>query len=81
LQALLITAYVEVLDEIWSQDASGQEVRVKGVFDLGAAAEYTIIEKLNLFIRTENLLGRHNERWLGYPSFGFNIYGGVRFRF
>ena len=80
-RGLLVTAYVEVMDQIWGQDSWGGEIKLKGVFDIGAAAEYTVIERLNLFIRTENLLGRHNERWLGYPSFGFNIYGGARFRF
>jgi len=78
---LVVTVYAEVLDRIWGQDAQGREVKLKGVFELGAATEYTIIERLNLFIRAENLLGLRNERWLGYPSFGFNIYGGARFRF
>lgn len=78
---LRVGAYVEVMDQIWGRDVQGNEVSLKGVVDLGASAEYTIIRKLDLFLRAENILDRSNERWLGYPSFGFNIYGGLRFRF
>ena len=78
---LTLTAYLEVLDQIYGSDINGKEVKQKGVFEVGAGAEYTIVQKLNIFLRAENLLNRQNERWLGYPSFGFNIYGGLRFRF
>jgi hypothetical protein len=81
---LLVTAYAEVLDQIWGKDntlPTQPDVKLKGVFDFGIAAEYTVIDRLDLLLRAENLLGRKNERWLGYPSFGFNIYGGARFRF
>ena len=78
---LRITAYAEVLDQIWGRDAAHHEVKLKGVFDIGAAAEYALVRRFSLFLRAENLLGRRNERWLGYPSFGFNIYGGARFLF
>ncbi len=78
---LRITAYAEVLDQIWGRDAAHRELKLKGVFDIGAAAEYSLVRRFSLFLRAENLLGRRNERWLGYPSFGFNIYGGARFLF
>lgn len=80
-KGLLLTSYMQVLDEIWGLDANGHDARQKGVFDFGAATEYNFITKLSAFIRADNLLGRHNERWLGYPSFGFNLYGGLRYRF
>lgn len=80
-KGLTLTSYVEVLDEIWGLDASGRDVRQRGVFDFGAAGEYSFMERLSVFLRAENLLGHRNERWLGYPSFGFNLYGGLRFRF
>ncbi len=78
---LLITSYAEVLDKIWNLNASDVVVEQRGVFDLGAAGEYTFASRFSVFLRADNLLGRKNERWLGYPSFGFNIYGGLRFRF
>lgn len=78
---LRVTAYTSVLDRIWSRDFNGNDVKIAGVFDVGLAGEYTIADRAELFLRAENLLNRQNERWLGYPSFGFNIYGGLRFRF
>ncbi|MBS1615041.1 MAG: hypothetical protein JST06_02885 [Bacteroidetes bacterium] len=80
-KGLLLTSYMQVLDEIWGLDAYGHNVRQRGVFDFGAAAEYHFFSKLSAFIHADNLLGRRNERWLGYPSFGFNLYGGLRYRF
>ncbi len=80
-RGLSLSSYMEVLDEIWALNAVGQDVHLRGVFDFGAALEYNFVSKLSVFLRAENLLGRHNERWLDYPSFGFNIYGGIRFRF
>ncbi len=78
---LLLTAYGEVLDKIWGRNAAGQNIEHRGVFDLGATGEYSFASRFSVFLRSDNLLGRKNERWLGYPSFGFNIYGGLRFRF
>lgn len=78
---LRLTAYTSVLDQIWSRDQLGADVRLRGVFDVGLAGEYTFAERFDLFLRAENLLNRANERWLGYPSFGINLYGGLRFRF
>ncbi len=81
IQGLQLTAYVEVLDKIWGRNILGQDVEQRGVFDFGAAGEYSFGSRLSVFLRAENLLGHKNERWLGYPSFGFNLYGGLRFRF
>jgi hypothetical protein len=81
MDGLLLTTYVEVLDKIWGHDADGRDAELRGVFDFGAAGEYSFASRFSVFLRAENILGRRNERWLGYPSFGFNIYGGLRFRF
>ncbi len=78
---LRLTAYTSVLDQIWSRDQLNEDVRLRGVFDVGLAGEYTFADRFELFLRAENLLNRANERWLGYPSFGINLYGGLRFRF
>jgi hypothetical protein len=81
INGLMLTTYAEVLDKIWGHDALGEDVQQRGVFDFGASGEYNFASTLSVFVRAENLLGRKNERWLGYPSFGFNLYGGLRFRF
>ncbi len=81
LPGLLLNAYTEVLDQIWGQDAQGNAIKLRGVFDVGAGGEYTFGSGFSGLLRFDNLLGRSNERWLGYPSFGFNVYGGLRYRF
>lgn len=78
---LQLRVYTEIQDRIWSRTPVGQEIQQKGVFDFGASGEYSFVNRFGAFIRADNLLGRRNERWLGYPSFGFNLYGGLRFRF
>lgn len=79
--ALQVSGYLEVMDQIWGINQIGISEKTNSVIDAGLAAEYSFIKQLNGFIRVDNLLGRKNERWLGYPSFGFNIYGGLRFLF
>lgn len=81
LPALQFTGYLEVMDQIWGINKLGISEKTNSVVDAGLAAEYSFIRQLNGFIRVDNLLGRKNERWLNYPSFGFNIYGGIRFLF
>jgi len=78
---LTITAYSSVLDGMYTLDGAGKEVKLKGILDLGGGAEYQIIPRLGAFIQVNNLLNNHYERWLGYPSYGFNIYGGLRLKF
>ena len=81
LRNLSLTGYLSVLDEIYAPAADGSSVKLHGVLDLGASAEYQIIPRLSAFLNTDNLLNRKNERWLGYPSFGINVYGGLRLKF
>jgi hypothetical protein len=78
---LTITAYSSILDGLYTLDGSAKEVKLKGILDLGGGAEYQIIPRLGAFVQVNNLLNNHYERWLGYPSYGFNIYGGLRLKF
>ncbi|PZF71742.1 TonB-dependent receptor [Taibaiella soli] len=78
---LTITAYTYVLDHIYAVNTNNESTKLKGVFDLGGGAEYQIIPRLSVFLQINNLLNNANERWLGYTSYGFNIFGGIRFKF
>ena len=81
LKDLQFNAYLSVMDEMYARNAIGEEVKMNGVLDLGAGAEYQLIPRLSLWLNVGNLLNRKNERWLGYQTFGINIFGGVRFNF
>ncbi len=78
---LTITAYSSVLDGMYTRDGAGNEVKLKGILDIGGGAEYQIIPRLSAFIQVNNLLNNHYERWLGYQSYGINVYGGLRLKF
>lgn len=79
--ALTVTAYTSVLDQIYALNSAAESTKLKGVFDLGGGAEYQIIPRLSVFIQVNNLLNSKNERWLGYASYGLNVFGGIRFKF
>lgn len=81
LKELQFNAYLSVLDEMYARNALAEEVKLNGVLDIGAGAEYQLVPQLSLWLNVDNLLNRKNERWLGYPAYGINIFGGVRFRF
>ncbi len=78
--ALSLTAYANVLDQIYAlQNAT--IVKLDPTLDIGGSAEYQLIPRLSVFLQVNNLLNNKNERWLGYQSYGTNIYGGLRFKF
>jgi len=81
IRELQLNAYWSLLDQIYALDPNNNEEKLKGVTDIGLSGEYQLIPQLSLFLNVDNLLNRKNERWLGYSSYGINIYGGLRFRF
>jgi outer membrane receptor protein involved in Fe transport len=77
---LTISAYLNYFSGV---DAyfNSVEYQLAPYTDLGFGAEYSIIKNLSAFINCNNLLNKSNERWLFYPSYGTNIYGGLRVKF
>ncbi len=55
--------------------------KTKSVQDLNAGATYNIGKNLNLWLNANNLFNSKYQRWYGYPSYGFNILGGVTLKF
>ena len=78
---LTITGYLAVLDNINAYNIYNQEIKTAGVFDLGAGVEYNFIPRLSAFLQINNILNNKYERWAGYRSYGFNVYGGLRLKF
>jgi hypothetical protein len=62
-------------------DGFGHTTRLKPIADLGVNAEYTIISRLSAFAELDNILNQKYQRWYGYQSYGFNVYGGLRLKF
>ncbi|WP_139378632.1 TonB-dependent receptor [Parapedobacter luteus] len=49
--------------------------------DLSAGAEYRVTDQIGVYLRMNNMLGTHYERYLFYPRLGLNVIGGVNFSF
>ncbi len=55
--------------------------KTKGAWDLNAGADYDIGRYFNVWVNANNLFNTHYQRWNGYPTYGFNIVGGVMIKF
>lgn len=49
--------------------------------DLNFGAEYRYSEKLSAFLDFNNFVAQRYNRWYNYPTMGFQVMGGVTFRF
>jgi hypothetical protein len=56
-------------------------IPISGFADLSGGAEYKITSQLSIFGQVNNILNTTNQVWLYYPNYGFNIFGGVGYRF
>lgn len=81
LPALTLNAYLNVLDQLYAELPNRMIYKLDPTLDIGGGAEYQLIPRLSVFLQIGNLLNNKNERWLGYESYGTNIYGGLRFKF
>lgn len=79
--ALSVGAYISVLTGMHAIDSFKNDVQLDDIIDIGANAEYQFIPRLSAFLQVNNILGNNYQRWLGYPAYGINIYGGLRFKF
>ncbi len=80
LPALTITGYATILEQIYALNELHQEIKLDGVFDIGAGAEYQFIPRLSAFLNVHNLLNDRYQRWYGYNTIGINIFGGLRLK-
>ncbi|WP_259071389.1 hypothetical protein HDF24_10340 [Mucilaginibacter sp. X4EP1] len=49
--------------------------------DLSGGVDYKINNRFSVFVKVNNILNGTNQTWLYYPDYGFNIFGGVTFKF
>jgi hypothetical protein len=58
-----------------------QQVKLASFIDLSGGIEYKAGKKISIFAQVNNLLSNNYQNWLYYPNYGFNIFGGVGYRF
>ena len=58
----------------------GTESRLDPLLDLNLHGDYYFTDVLGGFIEINNILGNNRERWISYPSYGFNAKAGLMLR-
>jgi hypothetical protein len=59
----------------------GEVVDLKGTMDINLSANYKYSDHFNIFLDINNIAGIQYERYYNYPSYGFNLLGGLSFSF
>lgn len=80
-KALTLNVYLCYIDGIYAIDRNSWQRKLDAGIDVGAGAEYAFIPRLAAFIQVNNILNNRYERWLGYQTYGINVYGGLRLKF
>ena len=58
----------------------GTESVLDPLLDLNIHGDYFFSGSFGAFVEVNNVLGNNRERWVNYPSFGFNAKAGILFR-
>jgi len=69
------------LDPYSIAGTDGKSTTIGSFVDLSGEVEYKATKRLSVFVHVNNLLDGTNASWLYYPDYGFNIFGGVGFKF
>ncbi|MCO5949712.1 hypothetical protein [Mucilaginibacter flavidus] len=56
-------------------------ISIDAFVDLSGAVDYKINNRFSVFVHINNILNANSQRWLYYPDYGFNIFGGVGYTF
>lgn len=78
---LRLKAEAVVFNGVPYLDAMGEQKELKGVFDLNLGATYTYNRHFDFFLNLNNVTSARYFRWYSYPTFGFNVLGGLHLRF
>jgi hypothetical protein len=75
-----------VKGDLFAFDAPWYEIkddrgRLKGALDLSAGLEFAVVKNVKLWAQFNNIMNNEYQRWRQYPSYGFNLLGGVVFSF
>ena len=70
-----------VLGKRWAMGTNKCEVQLKPAFDVQLGADYQIQEDLAAFVEIHNLFHNKYQLYYNYPSLGFEIFAGIKYRF
>lgn len=78
---LMLTAYGNVMNQIFSKNRNHETIKLDGIFDIGVGMQYKLFPRLSVFAQVNNLLNNKYMRWNSFQAFGLNAYGGLQFQF
>lgn len=81
IEKLQLTGDVYVINGLSARLADGEVEELKGAMDINLGAKYLLLNNISLFFNVNNLASVKYERFLNYPTYGFNAIGGVFVRF
>ena len=65
----------------WAMDRDGQAKELKPAVDIQLGADYQIKEDLAAFAEIHNLVNQKYQLYYDYPSIGFDVFVGIKYRF
>ena len=74
-------ASMTVLGKRWAMGINKCEVQLKPAFDIQLGADYKIQEDLSAFVEIHDLLHQKYQLYYNYPTLGFEVFAGIKYRF
>ena len=67
--------------QIGREELGSRIVESDKIIDLNLKVDYRISEKFSTFVMLNNVLGKKYERFVNYPTKGFQAIGGITYTF
>ena len=74
-------ASMMVLGKRWAMDLDGNAEQLKPALDFQLDADYQIREDLAAFVEIHNLFNNKYQLYYNYPTLGFEVFAGIKYRF
>lgn len=68
-------------DGSFYQNVNNDVFKLKPAMDASVGVEFTVMPKLNVWMKMNNILNNRYQRWHQYEVLGFNVLGGVVYSF
>jgi len=78
---VLFTLELFAMDRTFAKGSNEEAIKLPGTVDANLGVAYRFNDYLSLFCNLNNLAGIKHERWLNYPTYGFNGLAGAKLSF